>query len=188
MHNYFFQPVDLPPLPDRFVQEALHGQRKKLLTTSKDRLIQDQGREYRNAQLQRWELSVALTDWLHAQGVDGFQDVSSQIIEFGSTLGPHTDKWQSCKLFYNLNTGGPDVETVWYQQQGYPLIREKFLLVSDTADLIEVCRMHIPARRWGLINVGIIHEVRCMTETRSTIVASYSEYQDVNLPEQRYCY
>lgn len=176
MDSYFFQPVDLPPLPDRFTQQALHGPRTDLITTSRDRLIQDGDEFYRNARLQRWALGSELAEWLLQQGVPQFEDVSVQVIEHGDTLGPHTDKWQSCKLFYLLQSGGDSVETIWYQQRGHDLVREKFLLVEDTADLEEVHRMVIPERQWGFINVAVIHEVRGMTATRETMVASYRDY------------
>lgn len=181
MNEYFFQPVDLPPLPQRFVDEALHGDRRDLIVTSTDRQIQDDGGLYRNARLQRWRLGQELAEWLQQQGVSGFEDLSVQTIEQGQTLGPHTDSWQSCKLFYLLEPGGDRVETIWYKQRGHSVIREKWLLIEDTVDLEEVHRMVIPPRQWGLINVQIIHEVKNMRSRRNTVVASYREYSDVDL-------
>lgn len=178
LNEYFFQPIDLPPLPERFVEQALTGTRTDLLVTSVDRQIQDQGSVYRNAQLQRWRLGQDLVEWLHQQGIKGFKDVSVQTIQQGDTLGPHTDSWQSCKLFYLLEPGGPNVETIWYQQPGHDLIREKFLLIEDTKDLEVVHRMVIPPRQWGFINVQIIHEVKNMTSRRETVVASFTDYID----------
>ena len=180
MNEYFFQPVDLPPLPQRFVDEALHGDRNDLIVTSTDRQIQDDGGLYRNARLQRWRLGQDLAAWLEQHGVHGFQDVSVQTIEQGETLGPHTDSWQSCKLFYLLETGGDNVETIWYRQPGQDLITQKWLLVENTVDLEEVHRMVIPARTWGFINVQIIHEVTNMTSARQTVVASFAEYLDIS--------
>jgi hypothetical protein len=180
IHDYFFQPIDLPPLPDHFVQEAMVGQRTELLVTSRDRVIDDKGELYQNAKLHRWKLSEDLGDWLKQQGIDGFVDVSIQSIDQGDTLGPHTDSTQSCKLFYNLLPGGDHVETIWYQEKDRPLIREKFLLVSDTTNLIEKHRCVIPAKQWGFINVGIIHEVRGLTRKRETVVASFTDFVDIS--------
>ena len=180
MDQYFFQPVDLPPLPNEFVEEALHGARDQLLVTSRDRTITDKNNIYRNATLQRWKLSQAIEEWLRALGVDGFMDVSVQSISKGDTLGPHTDGIQRCKLFYNLLPGGDCVQTIWYQEKDQPRIRPKFLLVDDTAALTEIHRCVIPARQWGFINVGVIHEVRGLTGTRETVVASFSDYIDIS--------
>lgn len=180
MNNYFFQPVCLPPLPQNFVDEALHGDRSDLIVTSTDRHIKNEQGLYRNARLQRWRLSQALGDWLQQQGVHGFQDVSVQTIEQGETLGPHTDSWQSCKLFYLLQSGGDNVETIWYRQHGHALVREKWLLVEDTADLEEAHRMVIPVGQWGFINVQIIHEVKNMTSPRQAVVASFADYLDIS--------
>lgn len=179
MHDYFFQPVNLPPLPQRFVDEILHGDRHDLLVTSTDRHIRDEQGLYRNARLQRWRLTQDIADWLEQHGVSGFEDVSVQCIQHGDTLGPHTDSWQSCKLFYNLLPGGPNVETIWYQQHGHDLVREKWLLIDNTTDLVEVHRMVIPPGQWGFINVSIIHEVRGMIDTRETFVASYRDFVDI---------
>lgn len=180
MNDYFFQPIDLPPLPERFVQEALIEERTDLIVTSTDRHIEDKGGRYRNARLQRWRLGQDLASWLQSQGIHGFKDVSVQTINQGDTLGPHTDSWQSCKLFYLLQPGGANVETIWYRQPGKDLIRKKFLLIDNTTDLEVVHRMVIPPLQWGFINVQIIHEVRNITACRETFVASFDDYPDIS--------
>lgn len=180
LNEYFFQLIDLPPLPDHFVQEALAGPRTELLVTSRDRMINDQGNHYRNATLHRWKLSEAIADWMRTQAVHGFVDVSVQSIGAGTTLGPHTDSTQRCKLFYNLVPGGSCVETIWYREQGESLIRDKFLLIDDTSRLVEIYRCVIAPRQWGFINVGVIHEVKGLTSVRETVVTSFEEYIDIS--------
>lgn len=182
LHEYFFQPIDLPALPDRFINEALNGDRltNNLLVTGRDRTVNDRGRLYQNAKLHRWKLSQGLTEWLNTHGINNFVNVSIQSIDRGSTLGPHTDISQRCKLFYNLLPGGEKAETIWYQEKDRPLIREKFLLVHDTSNLIERFRCQIKPRQWGFINVGIIHQVKGLTSKRETVVASFEDYVDIS--------
>jgi hypothetical protein len=188
LNEYFFKPIDLPPLPKEFINEALNGERNELMVTNKDRLINDNGHVYKNAKLNRWRLSQSIADWLVEQGINGFTDVCIQLVNKGKILGPHTDGVQRVKLFYNILAGGDAVETIWYQEENQTLIREKQLLVSNKNNLVERYRCKIPTLQWGLLNVGIIHEVRGMTSKRESVVASFDDYPDIsawNIPNKK---
>jgi hypothetical protein len=80
-------------------------------------------------------------------------------------------KWH---LFYLFDTGGDDVETVWYQEPGKPVWRDEFVIFDDYSKLTELYRCVLPSNTWILFNSRIIHDVQGIKGVRKTLTVDYN--------------
>jgi hypothetical protein len=87
---------------------------------------------------------------------------------------------------YILDTGGSRVETSWYQQHGYPLVRPDLKSVFDPDripknfdSMKEIDRVCFPAQQWMCINSAILHAVENVESTRVAIQISRNTVPNV---------
>lgn len=176
--NFFYKFIDLPPLPEKFVEECRACDPERVINASVDRQIRNGDEVYTNAKLIRSELSDDVYNWINSHGIQGYNDISVQITSGGSTLGPHTDRYRSSQIFYLIDAGGPNPETIWYQERDKPLLREKWVL-CDSYDRLEVVhRCHLPLYTWLVFNSSIIHEVVGLTGQRKTLTVSFTDFPE----------
>lgn len=173
MYNFYWLPLDLPLIPEAVRQDCLNYADKPVINKTTDRILKDRGKEYHNGFLTRYKLENVY-DWIKENITDQFDEVSAQIIERGSSTGPHTDRLRKWHLFYVFETGGDNVETVWYQEPGQPLWQDVFKVYDDYARLKELHRCVLPANTWILFNSRIIHDVQNMTGTRKTLTVDFT--------------
>lgn len=128
---------------------------------------------------QRYQLNWELEHWLinnvhptpRRQNISFYNDVSE-------SMGPHVDHERDDVWLYLLQSGGPKVETVWYQEQGFPVIRKDMQTLENSymnctqcnyKKLIELARFQIPLHTWVSINSSIIHSVEGLETNRLAI-------------------
>lgn len=102
----------------------------------------------------------------------------------------HTDILRVYALNYLIDTGGPEVITRWYQEQGQPLRRPKTRggQLTDTGsvdygDLDCLASVKLQAGTWALIATDILHDVQGIETTRSAITISLApgELETLNI-------
>ena len=85
-------------------------------------------------------------------------------------LSPHVDFQRSYGLNYVHVPGGISVKTVFYQEQGHPVIRSN-PPISVKSPLIKLAEITIPVNTWHLLRTDIVHTVEFMTGPRIRITA-----------------
>lgn len=128
-----------------------------------------------NASYQRHPVNEKITNWIK-------QNIASDYTDFGisfhgktgSIALPHTDKTRNWTLMWLLDEGGPEVDTVYWQEENYPVIRNTHPLGPDSYDvhwaaptsydnLKEVGRVRLKCGRWHLITTQALHSVEGIT-------------------------
>jgi hypothetical protein len=129
--------------------------------------IEDQTRiGWRQGGYVRWPVSTKLDTWLATNlGSDLFTRSSSGMQFIRDAIKPHCDL-RAWALNYIIATGGEKVETIFWQEQDQPLLRESGTYRNGTtsAKLDEVWKVQIEPNRWHLINTNVIHSVTGVTD------------------------
>ena len=86
-------------------------------------------------------------------------------------LAAHCDFQRNYALNYVHVPGGKKVKTVFYQEQGHPVIRGT-AVVGYKAPLIKLAEINIPVNTWHLLRTDIIHSVEFMTSPRIRITSN----------------
>lgn len=98
-------------------------------------------------------------------------------------IPPHIDRVRGNRiLHYFIDSGGDDVNTIWYQEPGYKLERTNddllWNFVNDFNDfriLNEIYRTKFPARSWTLMKSNVAHSVINITGIRVSISMAIME-------------
>jgi len=73
------------------------------------------------------------------------------------TGGIHTDTTREYRLAYNILDGGPNCGVIYYQQDGYPLMRELAIQHLTYHDVTPVHKLVGPNNVWFLMDTRILH-------------------------------
>lgn len=138
------------------------------------------GSQLKTVKSHRYPISEEFEQWV----VEHFnQDPGSCGVAYyddhSSLFAPHVDISRDYTILYFLDLGGVEVDTIWYQQKGQPVVRPDIKaefdlskLVNSYNDLIEIDRACFPLHQWVCINSAIIHEVQNIQSTRIAIQIS----------------
>jgi hypothetical protein len=98
-----------------------------------------------------------------------------------STHIVHTDRLRLTALNYIIDTGGDNVMTSWYKEDGKELQRSKKITGSqsdsgavDYKNLQLLESVNLEKNNWYIINTRILHDVDNITATRKSISISFS--------------
>jgi len=124
----------------------------------------------------RYWISDEFDDWVREHAQQDPKGCGINVFENGILVAPHVDASRLYNIQYVLETGGDEVDTVWYREKGReierPDLRGNFNL-SDTIDdysrVEEIDRVRIPVGKWISLNVGILHAVENMQSRRVAI-------------------
>jgi len=89
------------------------------------------------------------------------------------STGAHTDYTRDYILMYNVQTGGPDAELVFWQEEGKPLIRERGCEIGTKANLKKIDGIVGPAGVWYLANGRILHSTEKVIDLRLNFQISF---------------
>jgi hypothetical protein len=92
-----------------------------------------------------------------------------------TTVGPHSDRKRNIRLLYIIDTGGPEVDTVFWQEADKPLHREPATVACSYQDLTEVGRYRLAAGDWALIDTTVIHSVENIQGLRKTLQVDWAD-------------
>lgn len=87
-----------------------------------------------------------------------------------TSLAAHCDMRRNYALNYIHRPGGRRVKTVFFQEEGQPIIRSTAVL-DYKAPLIKLAEINIPVNTWHLLRTDIIHSVEYMTSPRIRITS-----------------
>jgi hypothetical protein len=126
----------------------------------------------------RYPFTKEYNQWVCENITDQFNPTNSGVMFFDSEQLPHTDTTREYVLLYNVETGGESQVCFW-QEDGYPVLRERGLAVERGAHLKLIDKIDGPYNVWYLLNTRIIHSVENTTSRRTNFQVSFNQ-----LPEK----
>jgi hypothetical protein len=136
----------------------------------KDVIAIKDGKSYRNSRGFRYTLDQQVSDWIHQHLSDQYTDCGLSVIHGpDGLLAPHTDQTRRFAVLYTFDTGGADVKTAFYQEDGYPVERELREFGTDYDRLKEVHAVQFPLRTWVIMNTNVLHSVENLVSDRVQI-------------------
>lgn len=119
-------------------------------------------------------------DWIKTNITNDFDESNSGVMFFDTAQLPHTDTTRKFVLLYNVEIGGEDARLVFWQEQGYPILRDRGLAVERGAHLKEIESIPGPSG-WYLMNTQVLHSVENVTSRRLNLQVSFKENYSANL-------
>lgn len=87
--------------------------------------------------------------------------------------GPHTDGTRARTLIYLLETGGPNHQTVFYQERNCAALeRPPAYRVDDYSQLDVIYSLQLAVDTWTLLNATVIHSVENISQGRLSLQIS----------------
>jgi len=191
-NSYFHKTFNFPQIPEDLIKQCLlvkspeftFGREHKIDPQTNSYILSDgsvQGPMF----YELYELPTDVRTWIH-NNIKPFHSCSVPIgvqVISGTdnynvcAIPPHIDRVRGSRiLHYFMNSGGDDVNTVWYQEPGYKLERTNDDLLwyfandfNDFRVLDEVYRTKFPTRAWTLMRSNVPHGVINITGVRISI-------------------
>jgi len=172
---------NLPPVPIKIDQVVKHLQDTKLDQTAdnytskyhdiKARELLVNGKTFETAKSVRFELGALWENWVKTHIHSEYLETGVNFTTKGQYHGAHLDSGRNYILIYLIESGGNKVDTVFYQENGYPIERPRTkeydpCHVHDYSNLTEIYRVEVPLRKWILLNTRILHGVEGIESTR----------------------
>jgi len=175
-----FHVTDLPKIPDRFLPEfepALYNQQPTLWHKKSNRMLtRPDGSVTPNIDYDRWQISQEFERWVSDHICGTYLNVGISVSdpgEFTNTHGPHVDETRDAALLWMYDTGGPEVITMFWQQQGQPVVQlQRSNYPTEYADLIEIDQRHYQSGHWYLLNTHVMHGVENIRSRRVALHVS----------------
>jgi hypothetical protein len=181
----------LPKVPDHFVDRILElavpttdpdgcllQKRGTITAEFKHRPIVKAGQQMRSRCQEAFDIGSDWEQWVRENITEHFSETSGRInvgIEGSTVHGAHADG-PLYRLFYLLEAGGDDVETVFYWRPDsnflYSLDKDNnggYLAYDNMDDLVEVERARFPRHQWILFNGHVLHGVENIQNHRVNI-------------------
>ena len=117
-------------------------------------------------------------DWIRQNIVSDFTDKNSGVMFFDQPQLPHTDSTRDFVLLYNVETGGEETELCFWQENGFPLFRDRMTTAARGENLKKILTLNGPSDKWYLMNTLVLHSVQNMTGLRINLQISF----DKNVP------
>jgi hypothetical protein len=153
----FYQHFNLPVLPVSLVTQAL-SIANKIQSTNEARGV------YR-----RYPVTSDILVWCQENILSSIQNnfkIGIQVFS-GQPEYPHTDGKRGVKaLNFLIDAGGDNVETVWFQEQGHSITRQRGYIAPANAQLEELCRTCFVEHTWQIVQTDIIHTVENVSRPR----------------------
>ena len=167
--KHLIEYLDLPPVPAHLCKltDPMSYPRSNTTTAFCER----DGEVIQDADYRRFPANSELSQWI-------INNVSSTYTSAGisfhgaptpQTVCPHSDRRRTVGLLYIIDPGGPEVDTVFWQEVGYPLSREFAVMPSSYQDLTEVGRYRLVTGTWALLDTTVIHSVEGLQGLRKTL-------------------
>jgi hypothetical protein len=188
----WFPMSHLPKVPDYFLKIA-HELIQELPSGDVDFVNQiTDYNKYKNRQLVKDGTAISSrrqrglnmppewNSWVRENIVQEFIETGVRISEGNSTVhGAHCDFRRKWKLYYLLDRGGDNATTVFYQQHGFPIVREeitdqdtKLITCNNYQELTVIDSVQWPMHQWVLLNTMVLHGVEGVTGARANFTIS----------------
>lgn len=120
----------------------------------------------------RYRFNEEYTQWIKNNIIDTFEENNSGVMFFDQAQLPHTDTTREYVLLYNIETGGPNAKLCFYQETGYPVLRNRGIAVARDK-LILLDSIAGPKDCWYALNTQVIHGIEEATERRVNLQISF---------------
>lgn len=114
-------------------------------------------------------------DWIRENIVSEFTESNSGIMFFDQPQLPHTDSTRDFVLLYNVETGGENTELCFWQENGFPLFRDRMTTCPRGDHLKKILSINGPTGKWYLMNTLVLHSVENMTGLRINLQISFEK-------------
>jgi hypothetical protein len=188
MTDYWcYKYMDFPPIPDRFIQEALaiaHDEQASDVSHANDtawlpkpnRTIYVDGKPTKSRRTPRWDLSADFSDWVRQNICEDFIDAAVSISQGdpdATTTGVHTDGVRHYTMIYLIEKSNDGQKTMWWQEQGHPVQRTERSYYLESWDTVtKLAEVEYPMFTWICMNVGILHSIHNIQGYRIAIHVS----------------
>lgn len=200
---------NLPSVPQQFIDQAFAVAQTadaeaeshfKLISNDSSKVFKRKllidGKEYPTRHQWSGELSKDWEDWVRTNIISSFINTGVRV-----SVGPEDTTWHGAhsdgykgpprkfvyKLYYLIEPGGDNVDTVFYKEVGQPVERteEQAQFINDYSQLEVVDKVRLPLRKWVLLNTSILHGVENVTGPRTNLVVGIEKQQfNVNVSLQ----
>jgi hypothetical protein len=126
----------------------------------------------RNDEFAEWAKHNIIGDYKNA----GLNYCNANPPAYKTSCGAHTDATRIYTLLYNVQTGGPDVTTCFWQEKGHPVIREPKAAGVDIDQLILLDSIQIPVGQWCILDTRILHSVENLVTARINFQISLDDH------------
>jgi hypothetical protein len=155
MQSFFYELSFLPKVPENLLDYDFSNTDYDI--TSNIELKKD-GRVFRGGSYLRNPIGLDLQQWIRTHviaewGNTGFSCISSPC------MGPHMDRTRFYTLQYVIETGGSDVDTVFYEAASERLQVEARMRFGCYDDLKEINRFCAAKHTWWMLDGRQIHSV-----------------------------
>ena len=130
----------------------------------------------------KYSVSDNLEKWLKQNVISKLENyqlsdvISVQTISSSYPITPHVDGAGEVSVFYILDLGGDNVQTSWFLQDGYPLIRDRTVRNINTFDNVKMCfSKKLQPKKWVLLQSNILHNVTNITTLRTSVALRFIE-------------
>jgi hypothetical protein len=192
-HTFTWVPLlHLPSVPDHFVDLAfdkiknppVDNKNFTLKITTPEymqRQIVQNGKKINSRCQVNYDMGQEWADWVRNNIFAKFQETGLRVSTGIDTTtgGPHVDNPGKIRLFYLIDRGGDQAETVWYINPGQPVVfdadswTKDYPYSHDNIDELTVLeRAQFPMNTWILFNGYILHGVNHVTGSRANFNVS----------------
>lgn len=177
---WYCKAVDLPRVPDHFVQEILNNEPGQVLREYKGWIHTKNGQEIQSASNPFYYANNELEQWLKENIVAEYNDVGVRYAHFKegtTTAGIHTDQTRRYVLQYLIKSGNGVLH--FWQEQGNEIVRDGRYTPNNYDTLVLLEKFEIPEGQWYLLNTNILHSVEELDSNRISIQISlnYNPYE-----------
>ena len=169
---------DLPPVPNDIVSNILTNVRSQQIDHAvPHRNIDLKDRTVKNVVYNRHRATDELINWIRKNISINYESLGVQIQDpnpDNQRHFPHTDTSpRHWVLNYNIQPGGGNVITSWYQENGYPVLREGTTRPKDVDQLELIQSVCVEPFRWHLLNTQVLHGVENIEHSRIAVTVGF---------------
>ena len=150
-----------------------------------DRYLTRNGEKFHTGRYLRSPLNAELEQWIKTHIVDDWNNIGYGIIT-APCHGPHIDFRRMYVLQYVIDTGGPDIQTVYYEPKHNKIEIDQKWHCNNYDDLIPLPMRtyRIPPKVWCLIDAHSgLHSTEGITTRRVSIQISLLKKPECSKPE-----
>ena len=126
----------------------------------------------RHEEFEIWLKENIISEYVHA----GLNYCNAPPASYATSCGAHTDATRLYTLLFNVQSGGPDVSTNFWQEQGYPVMREPKCSGLDTDKLHLLDSIVIPPNTWCILYTMVLHSVDDLVAPRITFQVGLNDH------------
>jgi len=158
----------LPQVPPHLIKYDLDFD-QGVHTNSVSRQVTKHGHTYDVGAYSRQSTDAELESWLKDNIVNEWANVGYGR-QKGPCLGPHVERTRFYALQYVIETGGDNVQTVFYQPKSNAIdMVPTYMYVNNYDDLIATDAHVFPAGEWWLLDGMTFHSVENIQTVRITL-------------------